>query len=104
MFVREVQRMSKLKIILKLVVVSLVMFLHIKFIEFFYIDSCLDRGGRFLTREMMCEGENGFINFGLSPIFYIITCIVFGVVMLGALKLFERFSKKPKILLPENPF
>lgn len=65
-----------------------------KFIEFFYVDSCLDRGGRFLAREMMCEGKAGFISFNVSPIFYILTCVVFGILMLGALKLFDRLSKR----------
>lgn len=86
--------MSKLKIISKLVVVSFVMFFQVKFIEFFYIDSCLDRGGKFLVREMLCESEKGFISFNLAPSFYIITYIIFGIIILGCLCLFEYLWSK----------
>lgn len=86
--------MVKLKGLIKLVAASLVMFLQLKFIEFFFVDNCLDHGGRFLYREMMCEGEKGFISFNLAPIFYILTCIIFGAIILGALKLIDRLMSK----------
>ena len=86
--------MSKISGVIKLILASLVMFFQLKFIEFFYVDSCVDRGGRFLAHEMMCEGENVFISFNLSPTFYILTCVFFGVVILGAFKLLDRLAKR----------
>ncbi|MEK6627406.1 MAG: hypothetical protein AABY53_02175 [Bdellovibrionota bacterium] len=86
--------MNKLKIFLRMAVVSLAMFFQLQFVKFFFVDSCLDRGGRFLYDELMCEGEKGFISFNLAPVFYILTCILFGLVALGMLKLMERLIKK----------
>lgn len=90
--------MSKLRILIRLGIISFVMFLQLQFVKFFFVDSCVDRGGRFLYEELMCEGENGFISFNLAPAFYILTCMLFGLVGLGMLKLSERLTKKFRLL------
>lgn len=88
----EVQ-MRKLKLALRSVTISLAMFLQLQFVKFFFIDSCLDRGGRFLYDELMCESGEGFISFNLAPVFYILTSIVFGLFVLGMLELVERLTR-----------
>lgn len=82
--------MSKLGTLFRLSVISLILFLHLQFVKSSFVDSCLDRGGRFLSDKLMCEGETGFISFSLTPFFYFVSCVVFGILTLGVLKLIDR--------------
>lgn len=53
--------------------------LLLKFIEFCFVDACIDRGGRFLRQELLCEGEGGYISFfNWSPYFLFTLSLIFG--------------------------
>lgn len=77
--------MKKIETLLRLAVVSLAMYFQLQSVKLLFGDTCLDRGGRFLSDKLMCEGEKGFISFNLAPAFYILVCIFYGLVTVGML-------------------
>lgn len=83
--------MKKARLLMVWLVVSTVLLAHLYFIRFFYGDACIDRGGRFLSDQLMCEAENGFISFSVGPVFYVISCFLFGAFALVLLRLVDGF-------------
>ena len=88
--------MKKMMLLFSIIAISGLNYLHIKAVEFFYIDTCLDRGGRFLPGKLMCETEQGFISFNPSPALYIFTCVTFGTLTALIFRKFFLLSQNSK--------
>lgn len=86
--------MNRAKIPIVWLVITAILLAHLCFINFFYGDACVDRGGRFVSDKLMCEAESGFISFNVGPIFYVVSCFLFGALALALLAGVDRILKK----------
>jgi len=86
--------MKKIRFLIKWFISSSAMLFQMYFVRFFFSDACMDRGGRFLNRELMCEAKSGFVSFNLGPVFYLLTCAFFGGATLCLLMFVDNFLKE----------